>query len=162
MDKEKKFAIQCTSEEQAQELLQLLTKKYGYEWDDIKTTYWDYNKEYTCYDINDGYIQFGSGNYYIQHDFPIVLFSDLASELEKYDLGIQKSTNKTYKNGLTDAWKLALELRYMDYEDKLECFNLKHDGNDKWVEIMEKYNPVEVQQMLTEYNKSKTSDYDRE
>ena len=57
--------------------------------------------------------------------------------------------------GQNEAWELALKLRYMDYEDKLECFGLKHDGEEKWVEIMEKYTYPEAAAKVAEWEKAK-------
>ena len=54
-----------------------------------------------------------------------------------------------------EAWELALKLRYMDYEDKLECFGLKHDGEEKWVEIMEKYTYQEAAAKVAQWEKAK-------
>ena len=54
-----------------------------------------------------------------------------------------------------EAWELALKLRYMGYEDKLECFGLKHDGEEKWVEIMEKYTYQEAAAKVAQWEKAK-------
>lgn len=66
------------------------------------------------------------------------------------------SLTDDYKKGAEAAWKLALNLRYMDYEDKLKCFNLEHDGQEKWVQIMENNTFEEAQAKLDEWaHKSK-------
>lgn len=57
--------------------------------------------------------------------------------------------------GQNEAWELALKLRYMDYEDKLECFGLKHDGEEKWVEIMENYTYQEAAAKVEAWEKAK-------
>lgn len=57
--------------------------------------------------------------------------------------------------GQNEAWELALKLRYMDYEDKIECFGLKHDGEEKWVEIMEKYTYPEAAAKVEAWEKAK-------
>lgn len=57
--------------------------------------------------------------------------------------------------GQNEAWGLAMKLRYMDYEDKLECFGLKHDGEEKWVEIMEKYTYPEAAAKVAQWEKAK-------
>jgi len=67
-----------------------------------------------------------------------------------------------YEQGMNDAWKLALRLRYMDYEEKLECFGLEHDGQEKWVEIMEKFTPSEVATMLNEYERKKEQEQEND
>lgn len=81
------------------------------------------------------------------------------------DTGLRPNNNRivpTYEQGLTDAWKLALRLRYMDYEEKLECFGLEHDGQEKWVEIMEKFTPLEVATMLDEYERKKEQEQEND
>lgn len=67
----------------------------------------------------------------------------------------KRDCNRAYKEGLNSAWELALKLRYMDYEDKLECFGLENDGQDKWVEIMEKLDPEEAFAKLKRYEEKK-------
>lgn len=52
-----------------------------------------------------------------------------------------------------EAWKLALKLRYMDYEDKVECFDLEYDGKEKWIEIMEKYTYTEAAAKVEVYER---------
>ena len=54
-----------------------------------------------------------------------------------------------------EAWKLALKLRYMDYEDKVECFDLEYDVKEKWIEIMEKYTYTEAAAKVTEWERKK-------
>ena len=57
--------------------------------------------------------------------------------------------------GQNEAWKLALKLRYMDYEDKVECFDLEYDGKEKWIEIMEKYTYTEAAAKVAKWEKTK-------
>ena len=57
--------------------------------------------------------------------------------------------------GQNDAWELALKLRYMDYEDKVECFDLEYDGKEKWIEIMEKYTYTEAAAKIAEWERKK-------
>ena len=57
--------------------------------------------------------------------------------------------------GQNDAWELALKLRYMDYEDKVECFGLGYDGKEKWIEVMENYTYAEAAAQVAEWKKAK-------
>lgn len=57
--------------------------------------------------------------------------------------------------GQQEAWELALKLRYMDYEDKVECFGLGHDGKEKWIEVMENYTYAEAAAKVAEWKKAK-------
>ena len=57
--------------------------------------------------------------------------------------------------GQEEAWKLALKLKYMDYEDKVECFDLEYDGKEKWIEIMEKYTYTEAAAKVADWKKAK-------
>ena len=57
--------------------------------------------------------------------------------------------------GQEEAWILALKLRYMDYEDKVECFDLEYDGKEKWIEIMEKYTYTEAAAKVAEWERKK-------
>ena len=58
-------------------------------------------------------------------------------------------------DGAEKAWKLALKLRYMDYEDEVECFGLEYDGKEKWIEIMEKYTYAEAATKVAEWEHKK-------
>lgn len=81
---------------------------------------------------------------------------------ENYRMGVNAEYEK-WKEHLSrirdvwqnEAWELALKLRYMGYEDKLECFGLKHDGEEKWVEIMEKYTYQEAAAKVAQWEKAK-------
>lgn len=68
---------------------------------------------------------------------------------------LEAGRSDCYKAGMREAWKLALELRYMDYSDKLEIFGLKRDERDKWGEIMENYTPQEVKAKIKAWEKAK-------
>ena len=57
--------------------------------------------------------------------------------------------------GQEEAWILALKLRYMNYEDKVECFDLEYDGKEKWIEIMEKYTYTEAAAKVAEWERKK-------
>lgn len=78
-------------------------------------------------------------------------------------MGIENCTKKlhddvkvfmgeTFDAGMNKAWQMAINLRYMDYEEKLKIFGLNHDGKEKWVEIMEKFTPQEVKERLDKWN----------
>lgn len=56
-----------------------------------------------------------------------------------------------------EAWKLAIKLRYMDFEEKAEIFKLDPSpSRELWLEIMEKFSPEEVKQRLEDFkNKNK-------
>ena len=43
----------------------------------------------------------------------------------------------------------------MDYEDKVECFDLEYDGKEKWIEIMEKYTYTEAAAKVAEWERKK-------
>lgn len=60
-----------------------------------------------------------------------------------------------FNAGQEEAWKLALKLRYMDYEDKVECFGLGYDGKEKWIEVMENYTYAEAAAKVAEWKKAK-------
>ena len=53
--------------------------------------------------------------------------------------------------GQQEAWELALKLRYMDYEDMVECFGLGYDGKEKWIEVMENYTYSEAAAKVAEW-----------
>ena len=57
--------------------------------------------------------------------------------------------------GQNEAWELALKLRYMDYEDKVECFGLGYDGKEKWIEVMENYTYAEAAAKVSQWEKAK-------
>ena len=65
------------------------------------------------------------------------------------------SIDEARAEGQKEAWKLALKLRYMDYEDKVECFDLEYDGKEKWIEIMEKYTYAEAAAKVAEWERKK-------
>lgn len=65
------------------------------------------------------------------------------------------SIDKARTAGQEEAWKLALKLRYMDYEDKVECFGLEYDGKEKWIEIMEKYTYAEAAAKVEAWERQK-------
>lgn len=48
-----------------------------------------------------------------------------------------------------EAWKLAIKLRYMDFEDKIELFNLDPSpSREAWLEIMENMSPESVRDKI--------------
>lgn len=67
---------------------------------------------------------------------------------EKWNENVKNIRDNAFEagqvKGQNDAWKLALKLRYMDYDDKVECFGLEYDGKEKWIEIMEKHTYTEA------------------
>ena len=85
------------------------------------------------------------------------------AELKKKYKGLNKVLNEfnnivsepARTEGQEEAWKLALKLRYMDYEDKVECFSLEYDGKEKWIEVMEKYTYAEAAEKVAEWEKAK-------
>ena len=55
-----------------------------------------------------------------------------------------------------DAWRLAIKLRYMDFEDKVKLFNLNPDpGREAWLEIMENMTPEAVKEKIDDWEKSR-------
>ena len=55
-----------------------------------------------------------------------------------------------------DAWKLAIKLRYMDFEDKVKLFNLDpYSGKEAWLEIMENMTPEAVKEKIDDWEKSR-------
>ena len=82
--------------------------------------------------------------------------AELKRDLEYYHTGTDTCDIESARaEGQEEAWKLALKLRYMDYEDKVECFGLGYDGKEKWIEIMEKYTYAEAAAKVAEWKKAK-------
>lgn len=55
-----------------------------------------------------------------------------------------------------EAWKLAIKLRYLDFEDKVELFNLDPDpSREAWLEIMENMSPESVRDKIEEWEAKK-------
>lgn len=79
-------------------------------------------------------------------------YKDLNKALDGFNDDICESARAA---GQQEAWELALKLRYMDYEDKVECFGLGYDGKEKWVEIMEKYTYAEAAAKVAEWERKK-------
>ena len=73
----------------------------------------------------------------------------------KNDEFLKETAEQARAAGQEEAWKLALKLRYMDYEDKVECFDLEYDVKEKWIEIMEKYTYTEAAAKVTEWERKK-------
>lgn len=69
--------------------------------------------------------------------------------LASYEIEMKKAYNK----GLEVAWQLVKDLRYMDYDDKIECFGLEFDGQEKWLEIIDKFIPQEAIERLQAYKR---------
>ena len=67
----------------------------------------------------------------------------------------EETVEQAIAAGQEEAWILALKLRYMDYEDKVECFGLGYDGKEKWIEIMEKYTYTEAAAKVAEWERKK-------
>ena len=60
-----------------------------------------------------------------------------------------------------EAWKLALKLRYMDFEDKVRIFRLGENfTGDAWIAIMEKYTPEQVKEISGYLNRWDEVDFD--
>lgn len=82
--------------------------------------------------------------------------AELKKDLEYYHTGTDTCDIESARaTGQRESWELALKLRYMDYEDKVECFGLGYDGKEKWVEIMEKYTYAEAAAKVAEWKKAK-------
>lgn len=80
----------------------------------------------------------------------------LKKDLEYYHTGTDTcDIESAIAAGQEEAWILALKLRYMDYEDKVECFDLEYDGKEKWIEIMEKYTYTEAAAKVAEWERKK-------
>ena len=77
----------------------------------------------------------------------------------KNDEFLKETAEQARAEGQEEAWKLALKLRYMDYEDKVECFGLGYDRKEKWVEIMEKYTYTEAAAKVAEWERKKKEIY---
>lgn len=55
-----------------------------------------------------------------------------------------------------EAWKLAIKLRYMDFEDKIELFNLDPSSSrEAWLEIMENMSPESVRDKIETWEAEK-------
>lgn len=55
-----------------------------------------------------------------------------------------------------EAWKLAIKLRYMDFEDKIELFNLDPSSSrEAWLEIMENMSPESVRDKIERWEAEK-------
>lgn len=55
-----------------------------------------------------------------------------------------------------EAWKLAIKLRYMDFEDKIELFNLDTSpSREAWLEIMENMSPESVRDKIEAWEAEK-------
>lgn len=55
-----------------------------------------------------------------------------------------------------EAWKLAIKLRYMDFEDKIELFNLDPSpSREAWLEIMENMSPESVRDKIERWEAEK-------
>lgn len=85
------------------------------------------------------------------------LLKENAQIKDDYELALKvcEDDTKARTAGQEEAWKLALKLRYMDYEDKVECFGLEYDGKEKWIEIMEKYTYTEAAAKVAEWERKK-------
>lgn len=82
--------------------------------------------------------------------------AELKKNLEYYHTGTDIcDIESAIAAGQEEAWILALKLRYMDYEDKVECFDLEYDGKEKWIEIMEKYTYTEAAAKVAEWEQEK-------
>ena len=82
--------------------------------------------------------------------------AELKKDLEYYHTGTDTcDIESAIAAGQEEAWILALKLRYMDYEDKVECFDLEYDGKEKWIEIMEKYTYTEAAAKVAEWERKK-------
>ena len=81
---------------------------------------------------------------------------ELKKDLECYYTGTDTCDIESARAaGQREAWELALKLRYMDYEDKVECFGLGYDGKEKWIEVMENYTYAEAAAKVAEWKKAK-------
>lgn len=81
---------------------------------------------------------------------------ELKKDLECYYTGTDTCDIESARAaGQRESWELALKLRYMDYEDKVECFGLGYDGKEKWIEIMEKYTYTEAAAKVADWKKAK-------
>ena len=81
---------------------------------------------------------------------------ELKKDLECYYTGTDTCDIESARAaGQRESWELALKLRYMDYEDKVECFGLGYDGKEKWIEVMENYTYAEAAAKVEEWEKAK-------
>lgn len=81
---------------------------------------------------------------------------ELKKDLEYYYTGTDTCDIESARAaGQRESWELALKLRYMDYEDKVECFGLGYDGKEKWIEVMENYTYAEAAAKVAEWKKAK-------
>ena len=82
--------------------------------------------------------------------------AELKKDLEYYHTGTDTcDIESAIAERQEEAWILALKLRYMDYDDKVECFDLEYDGKEKWIEIMEKYTYTEAAAKVAEWERKK-------
>ena len=82
--------------------------------------------------------------------------AELKKDLECYYTGTDTCDIESARAaGQRESWELALKLRYMDYEDKVECFGLGYDGKEKWIEVMENYTYTEAAAKVAEWKKAK-------
>ena len=81
---------------------------------------------------------------------------ELKKDLECYYTGTDTCDIESARAaGQRESWELALKLRYMDYEDKVECFGLGYDGKEKWIEVMENYTYAEAAAKVAEWERKK-------
>ena len=81
---------------------------------------------------------------------------ELKKDLECYYTGTDTCDVESARAaGQRESWELALKLRYMDYEDKVECFGLGYDGKEKWIEVMENYTYAEAAAKVAEWERKK-------
>lgn len=82
--------------------------------------------------------------------------AELKKDLEYYYTGTDTCDIESARAaGQRESWELALKLRYMDYEDKVECFGLGYDGKEKWIEVMENYTYAEAAAKVAEWERKK-------
>ena len=82
--------------------------------------------------------------------------AELKKDLECYYTGTDTCDIESARAaGQRESWELALKLRYMDYEDKVECFGLGYDGKEKWIEVMENYTYAEAAAKVAEWERKK-------
>ena len=86
--------------------------------------------------------------------------SDSTSTSDGY---FNPQTKQVCENNMSakEAWKLAIKLRYMDFEEKAEIFKLDPSSSKElWLEIMEKFSPEEVKQRLDNFENKNSIDKD--
>ena len=82
--------------------------------------------------------------------------AELKKDLEYYQTGTDTCDIESARAaGQRESWELALKLRYMDHEDKVECFGLGYDGKEKWIEAMENYTYAEAAEKVAEWERKK-------